>query len=77
MATVLSMKKEWQRLSFVELYVTAIRLYDAGYRDEATYWFYTAQYKGRQFAVLTDQRSSAVSDPRASSSIRRRTPSSS
>jgi hypothetical protein len=50
------MKKEWQRLSFVELYVTAIRLYDAGYRDEATYWFYTAQYKGRQFAVLTDQK---------------------
>ncbi|MGB8520518.1 MAG: hypothetical protein WCD38_10205, partial [Candidatus Tumulicola sp.] len=40
--------------SFLELYVGAVRLYDLGYRDEATYWFYSAQYKGRQFALLAD-----------------------
>jgi len=28
-------------LSFLELYVGAIRLYDLGYRDEAVYWFYS------------------------------------
>jgi len=53
-ATILRMKQQWSRLDFLELYVAAIRLYDLGYRDEATYWFYTAQYKGRQFALLAD-----------------------
>ena len=55
-STILQMKKQWNRLSFPELYVAAIRLYDLGYRNEATYWFYSAQYKGRQFAMLVDQR---------------------
>lgn len=55
-ATVRQMKKVWSRLSFVELYVGAIRLYDMGYRQEATYWFYSAQYAGRQFALLVDQK---------------------
>jgi hypothetical protein len=55
-ATVQAMKKEWTGLSFVKLYVAAIRLYDAGYRNEATYWFYTAQYQGRLFAALADQK---------------------
>ncbi|HYL26734.1 MAG TPA: hypothetical protein VEW74_02805 [Candidatus Nitrosotalea sp.] len=50
------MKKTWRKLSFIELYVAAIRLYDAGYRNEATYWFYTAQYRGRQFGLLADQK---------------------
>lgn len=53
-ATILRMKQRWIGLSFLELYVGAIRLYDLGYRDEATYWFYSAQYKGRQFALLAD-----------------------
>lgn len=56
-ATILRMKKRWDRLSFVERYVAAIRLYDFGYRDEATYWFYSAQYNGRQFGLLVDQKS--------------------
>lgn len=55
-ATVRTMKKKWTGLSFVELYVAAISLYDAGYRNEATYWFYTAQYRGRLFASLADQK---------------------
>jgi hypothetical protein len=55
LATVAQMKKDWDRLTFPELYVGTIRLYDLGYRKEAVYWFYTAQYRGRQFGVLLDQ----------------------
>jgi hypothetical protein len=55
-ATILAMRKEWPHLSFLELYAGAIRLYDLGYRNEATYWFYSAQYQGRLFALLVDRR---------------------
>jgi hypothetical protein len=53
--TIHKMKKRWNELSFYEIYVAAIRLYDLGYRKEAIYWFYSAQYRGRQFAMLLDQ----------------------
>lgn len=38
------------------LYVLAIRLYDVGEKDEAVYWFYTAQFRRNLFArmVLSD-----------------------
>src|SRR5437762_3595690 len=55
LTTIAEMKKDWDRLTFPELYVAAIRLYDLGYRKEAVYWFYTAQYRGRQFGILLDQ----------------------
>src|SRR5438132_10343183 len=55
LASIAEMKKDWDRLTFPELYVAAIRLYDLGYRKEAVYWFYSAQYRGRQFGVLVDQ----------------------
>jgi hypothetical protein len=55
LTTIAEMKKDWGRLTFPELYVGAIRLYDLGYRKEAMYWFYSAQYRGRQFGVLLDQ----------------------
>jgi hypothetical protein len=55
-ATILRMKKQWTKLDFAEVYVAAIRLYDLGYRREATYWFYSAQYRGRLFALLVDQK---------------------
>lgn len=55
-ATILQMKRQWRQLNFAELYVGAIQLYDRGYRNEATYWFYTAQYQGRLFGQLVDQR---------------------
>jgi len=55
LATITKMKKDWDQLTFPELYVAAIRLYDLGYRKEAVYWFYTAQYRGRQFGMLLDQ----------------------
>src|SRR6266513_702373 len=55
LATIAEMKKDWDRLTFPEVYVGAIRLYDLSYRKEAVYWFYSAQYRGRQFGVLLDQ----------------------
>jgi len=55
LTTIAQMKKDWDRLTFPELYVAAIRLYDLSYRKEAVYWFYSAQYRGRQFGVLLDQ----------------------
>ena len=55
LATIAQMKKEWDQLTFPELYVAAIRMYDLGYRKESVYWFYAAQYRGRQFGVLLDQ----------------------
>src|SRR5205823_10699248 len=55
LATIAEMKKDWDRLTFPELYVAAIRLYDLRYRKEAVYWFYSAQYRDRQFGVLVDQ----------------------
>jgi hypothetical protein len=55
LTTISEMKKNRDRLTFPELYVGAIRLYDLGYRKEAVYWFYSAQYRGRQFGILLDQ----------------------
>jgi hypothetical protein len=55
LTTIAEMKKDWDRLTFPEVDVGAIRLYDLGYRKEAVYWFYSAQYRGRQFGVLLDQ----------------------
>jgi hypothetical protein len=54
LATIGAMKKQWQRLSFPEIYVGSIRLYDLGYRNDAVYWFYTAQYRARQVSMLLD-----------------------
>jgi hypothetical protein len=55
LTTIAQMKRDWDRLTFQQLYIGAIRLYDLGYRKEAVYWFYSAQYRGRQFGVLLDQ----------------------
>ena len=53
--TILKMKQSWSELRFPEMYVAAIRLYDLGFRNESTYWFYSAQYRGRLLASLVDQ----------------------
>jgi hypothetical protein len=53
--TILKMKQSWSELRFPEMYVAAIRLYDLGFRNESTHWFYSAQYRGRLFASLVDQ----------------------
>lgn len=54
-ATIAKMQKSWDKLSFAEMYVAAIQLYDRGYRKESVYWFYSAQYRGRLFAMLLEQ----------------------
>jgi len=54
LATISEMKKSWDSLKFTETYVAAIRLYDRGFRNEAVYWFYSAQYRGRLLAALLD-----------------------
>lgn len=54
-ATIAKMKQAWDHLTFPEMYVAAIRLYDLGFRNEATYWFYSAQYRGRLLASLVDR----------------------
>ena len=53
--TISKMKQSWNDLQFPEMYVAAIRLYDLGFRNESTYWFYSAQYRGRLFAMLVDR----------------------
>ena len=53
--TIGAMRKAWNELSFAELYVAAIRLYDLGYRKEAVYWYYSGEYRGRLFTGLIDR----------------------
>jgi hypothetical protein len=55
LATISKMKQSWDSLTFPEVYVAAIRLYDLGFRKESIYWFYSAQYRGRLLATLIDQ----------------------
>src|SRR5437016_10819572 len=54
-ATISKMKQSWNDLRFPEMYVAAIRLYDLGFRNESTYWFYSAQYRGRLLGMLVDE----------------------
>jgi hypothetical protein len=64
LATIEKMKQRWLQLSFPQLYVGAIRLYDLGYRNEAVYWFYTAQYRGRLVGLLLDPaKTGSIGDP--------------
>src|SRR5215831_14861209 len=53
--TIAKMKQSWNNLSFPEMYVGAIRLYDRGFRKGSIYWFYSAQYQGRLVATLLDR----------------------
>jgi hypothetical protein len=55
LATIHKMDSSWEELSFAELYVASIRLYDLGYRKDAIYWYYSAEYRGRLFAKLVDR----------------------
>jgi hypothetical protein len=46
------MKKDWPILSPETMYVTSIRLYDLGQKDDAVYWYYCAQFRARLFQSL-------------------------
>jgi hypothetical protein len=63
-ATISKMRQSWETLTFPEVYVAAIRLYDFGFRRESIYWFYSAQYRGRLLATLIDQeKMGSMGDP--------------
>jgi type IV secretory pathway TrbD component len=47
-----AMKNEWPSLGVEAMYVAAIRLYDLGQKDDATYWFYSAQHRARLVQAL-------------------------
>jgi hypothetical protein len=49
------LKQEKKKLRAEVMYVAAIRLYDLGHKDEAVYWFYTAQYRARIFNSILDK----------------------
>jgi hypothetical protein len=49
------LNKEKDKLRAEVMYVAAIRLYDLGHKDEAVYWFYTAQYRARVFTSILDK----------------------
>jgi len=46
------LKQEWATLPVETMYVLAIRLYDLGLKDQAVYWFYTAQLRARLLSAL-------------------------
>jgi hypothetical protein len=57
-------KQKWVTLSIETMYVTAIRLYDLGLKDEAVFWFHSAQYRARFFAsVLPPELKGSIGDP--------------
>lgn len=61
---VKKMKKEWQTLSAEAMYVTAIRLYDTGHKDEAVFWFYSAQYRARVLhAIIPAEAIGTIGEP--------------
>jgi hypothetical protein len=49
------MKMQKDKLRSESMYVLAIRLYDLGHKDEAVYWFYTAQFRARVFSLVLDK----------------------
>ena len=51
------MKEEWDTLPAEAMYVLSIRLYDFGLKDDATYWFYSAQYRHRLLDDLLEPKS--------------------
>ena len=52
--TVATIKQEMATLPAITMFVAAARLFDLGYRDEAMYWFYAAQYRARLFQALLE-----------------------
>jgi len=53
-ATISKMQECWTDLSVETMYAASIRLYDLALKDEAVYWFYSAQYRSRLFQSVLD-----------------------
>ncbi len=52
-----TMKEEWATLPYETMFVMAIRLYDLGHKDEAVYWFYSAQFRARVLIAIMEPES--------------------
>ena len=52
---IFKIKENWANLTVEELFVGAIRLYDMEYRDEAVYWFYSAQFRAKVYQGSLEQ----------------------
>jgi hypothetical protein len=55
LGVIAEMQKQREKLRAEVAYVAAIRLYDLGHKDEAVYWFYTAQYRAGVFRSILDR----------------------
>jgi len=55
--------KKIDEVNIETLYVLAIRLYDAGEKDEAAYWFYTAQFRKNIFGKMQDGEKGGFGSP--------------
>jgi hypothetical protein len=51
---VADLEKEKVELRAEVMYVTAVRLFDLGHKDEAVAWFYRAQFRAKVFSALLD-----------------------
>jgi len=61
---IFKIKENWETLTAEELFVGAIRLYDLEYRDEAVYWFYTAQFRAKIYqGSLAQPKTERMGDP--------------
>lgn len=50
------MKENWATLPVEAMYVMSIRLYDVGRKDDAVYWYYSAQFRSKLFrSVLAEE----------------------
>ncbi len=56
------LKKDKDKLRAEVMFVAAIRLYDLGQKDEAVYWFYTAQYQARVFMSILEVNRDGLAD---------------
>ena len=56
-------RKKVDNVNIETLFVLAIRLYDAGEKDEATYWYYTAQFRKNVFIQMQEGEQGGVGHP--------------
>lgn len=62
---ILKIKENWENLTVEELFVGAIRLYDMEFRDEAVYWFYSAQFRAKVYqGSLAQPMAEKMGDPK-------------
>ena len=55
--------KKVDEVNIETLYVLAIRLYDAEKKDEAVYWYYTAQIRKNIFVKMQDSNRGGIGSP--------------